>query len=97
MPSLLYHVIHVPAQIPAEFLRLVEESKDLARNVLASRLLVVHDTSRGRKDDVAELTRRQQLDNPLLKLNQADVEARADDASLVQAAVQLDDNLAVKN
>lgn len=73
---------------------LVEEADDLAGNVLSSGLLVVHDTSRGGEDDIAELTGRQQLDDPLLEVGQADVVAGRDDTSLVETAVQLDDNLA---
>ena len=65
---------------------LVEEADDLARDVLAAGLLVVHDTSRGGEDDVAELTGREELDNPLLKLREADVVAGRDDTALVQAA-----------
>lgn len=73
---------------------LVEETDDLAGNVLSSGLLVVHDTSRGGEDDIAELTGRQQLDDPLLEVGQADVVAGRDDTSLVETAVQLDDDLA---
>ena len=75
--------------------RLVEEANDLASNVLPPGLLVVHDTGRGGEDDVAELTRGKELDNPLLEVAELDVVAGRDDTSLVQAAVQLDDNLAV--
>ena len=63
--------------------------------MLPPRLLVVHDTSRGGENDVTELTRRQQLDDPLLHITKLDVVAGRDDASLVDAAVQLDHNLAV--
>jgi hypothetical protein len=62
--------------------------------VLATGLLVVHDTSRGGEDDVAELTRRQELGNPLLELAELDVVAGRDAASLVDASVELDDDLA---
>ena len=62
--------------------------------MLASGLLVVHDTGRGGQDDVAELTGREQLDNPLLELGEADVVAGGDDTGLVEAAVELDDDLA---
>ena len=62
---------------------LVEEADDLARDVLPPRLLVVHDAGRGGQDDVTELTRRQELDNPLLEVAQLDVVAWADDAGLV--------------
>lgn len=62
--------------------------------MLSTGLLVVHDTSRGGEDDVAELTGRQQLDNPLLEVAETDVVAGGDDTSLVEAAVKLDNNLA---
>lgn len=73
---------------------LVEETDDLAGNVLSPGLLVVHDTSGGGKDDVAELTGRKELDNPLLEVTELDVVAGRDDAGLVETAVQLDDDLA---
>lgn len=73
---------------------LVEEADDLASNVLAAGLLVVHDASRGGQDDVAELTGWEELDNPLLEVGELDVVAWVDDAGLVEAAVQLDDDLA---
>jgi hypothetical protein len=73
---------------------LVEEANDLAGNVLASGLLVVHDTGRGGQDDVAELTSRKELDNPLLELRKADVVAGRDDTGLVEAAVELNNDLA---
>jgi len=62
--------------------------------VLAAGLLVVHDASRGGQDDVAELTGWEELDNPLLEVGELDVVAWGDDAGLVEAAVQLDDDLA---
>ena len=80
---------------PHQSRNLVEEAQDLAGNVLPPRLLVVHDTSRGGQDDVAELTRWQQLDDPLLHVAELDVVAGRDDTGLVDAAVELDDNLAV--
>lgn len=62
--------------------------------MLSAGLLVVHDTSGGGQDDVAELTSRQQLDNPLLEVGETDVVAGGDDTSLVETAVQLNDDLA---
>ena len=56
---------------------------------------MVHDTSRGGQDNVTELTGRKELDNPLLHIAELDVVARGDDTSLVEAAVKLDNNLAV--
>jgi len=43
---------------------------------------------------VAELTRRQELRDPLLEVAELDVVAGADAAGLVDAAVELDDDLA---
>jgi hypothetical protein len=63
--------------------------------VLPPGLLVVHDTGRGGEDDVAELTRGQQFDDPLLHVAELDVVAGGDDACLVDAAVELDDDFAV--
>lgn len=74
---------------------LVKESKHLSGNVLPPGLLVVHDTGGGGKNDVAELTRREELDDPLLEITELDVVAGADDTSLVDAAVELDHDLAV--
>ena len=70
------------------------QSDDLAGDVLAAGLLVVHDTSGGGEDDVAELTRRQELGNPLLELTELDVVPGRDAPRLVDAAVKLDDDLA---
>lgn len=77
------------------FVCLVEEANDLASNVLATGLLVVHDTSRGGEDDIAELTGRQKLDNPLLELGETDVVAGRDDTALVQATDSVSDQLSM--
>lgn len=74
--------------------RLVEESNDLAGDVLAAGLLVVHDTSRSGQDNVAKLTGGQQLDDPLLHLGEADVVSGRDDTGLVEATIKLNNNLA---
>jgi hypothetical protein len=62
--------------------------------VLPTSLLVVHDTGRGGQDNVAELTGGKELDNPLLEVTKTDVVAGADDTGLVEAAVELDNDLA---
>ena len=72
-------------QTPLSVCHLVEETDDLSRNVLASCLLVVHDTGRGGENDVSELTGRKELDNPLLQVGEADVVSGGDDTSLVEA------------
>jgi hypothetical protein len=63
--------------------------------VLAASLLVVHDTGGGSQDDETELTGGKELDDPLLDVAELDVVAGGDDTGLVDAAVELDDNLAV--
>jgi len=57
--------------------------------VLPPGLLVVHDSSRGGEDDVAELTRWQQLDDPLLEITELDVVAGGDDTGLVDPVMTL--------
>lgn len=74
--------------------RLVDVGKDLATDVLPTGLLVVHDTSRGGEDDLAERTGREEEGNPVLDGVNGNVEAGRDDTSLVKTAVELDDNLA---
>lgn len=74
---------------------LIEETDDLASHVLSPGLLVVHDTGRGSEDNVAELTRWQELDNPLLEVRELDVVAWRDDTSLVETTSKLDHDLAV--
>jgi hypothetical protein len=56
---------------------------------------MVHNAGRGGENDVAELTRWEQLDNPLLQVTESDVVAGRDDTGLVETTVELDDNLAV--
>jgi hypothetical protein len=79
---------------PFDFENLVEEADDLARDVFAAGLLLIHDTGGGGEDNVAELTSREKLDDPLLELAKADVVAGGDDTALVEAAVELDNDLA---
>ena len=63
--------------------------------MLAAGLLVVHDTGGGGQDDVTELTRGEQLDDPLLHIAELDVVTGGDDTGLVDTAVKLDNDLAV--
>jgi hypothetical protein len=90
-------------------------TEDLASNVLAPGLLVVHNTGGGGlktaqtrqapsfftasrqktyEDDVAERTGGEEQVDPRLDLSELDVEAGRDDSALVDAAVELNDNLA---
>ena len=72
----------------------VEEAEDLASDPLPACLLMVHDARRGRQNNQAKLTRGQQAPDPVLDVVVADVIARRDNAAFVQAAVQLNDDLA---
>jgi hypothetical protein len=73
---------------------LKEEAQNLSTDVLLSRLFVVHDT-RGRcKDDVSELTGGEDVGSPLLQLLELDIIAWADNTALVDASIELNDNLA---
>jgi len=51
---------------------------------------MIHDTSGSGEDEVTELTGGEKSNNPLLKVSQANVETRADDATLVQTEIKLD-------
>lgn len=73
---------------------LVEVAEDLAGNVFSARLLVVHDASRGGEDNVAERTSGKHVGHPALNLVQGDAEARRHNTALVDAAVELHDDLA---
>lgn len=73
---------------------LVEVTENLTTSVLAASFFVVHDTIGGGHDQETELTSGQQVTNPLFDFVELDIEAGRDDTTLVQATVQLDDNLA---
>lgn len=73
---------------------LVKVAEDLASDVLPAGLLVVHNTGRGGEDHIAERTGGKHVRDPALDLREGHAEARRDDTALVDAAVELDDNLA---
>lgn len=62
--------------------------------MLSASLLVVHDTSRGGEHNVAERTSRKHLGHPALDVAERHAEARRDHTALVDAAVEVHDNLA---
>lgn len=80
-------------KLAINYVRLVNETEDLASNVLPAGLLVVHDTSRSGKDDVAELTGRKELVDPGLDVINLDVETGGDDTNLVKTAVKENSDL----
>ena len=50
---------------------------------------MIHDSSRSSQDDIPELTRRQQLNDPLLKVRYSNIVSWRDDACLVDAIAKL--------
>ena len=50
---------------------------------------MIHDSSRSCQDDIPELTRRQQLNDPLLKVRYSNIISWRDDACLVDAIPRL--------
>ena len=72
---------------------LVEEAENLSSGVALTGLLVVHDAEGGGEDDEAELTGGQDVAGPLLELGGGAIEARADGSALVEATVQVHDDL----
>lgn len=50
---------------------------------------MVHDSGRSCQDDIPELTRRQQLNDPLLKVRYSNVVSWGDDACLVDAIAEI--------
>jgi len=74
---------------------LIEKAQDLACDVLPAGLLVIHNAGRCGEHDEAELTGREELDDPFLEVRKLDVVTWADNTGLVDAAVELNNNLAV--
>ncbi|KAL7550383.1 hypothetical protein ACHAWF_013626, partial [Thalassiosira exigua] len=71
----------------------IEEPQNLPSRLLPPRLFVGHDPVRRGQNDLPELTGREEVDDPLLDLVDGHVEPGGDDAALVEASVELDDNL----
>ena len=72
----------------------VEETEDLATDVLLTGLFVVHDADVRGQDDESELTGWQNVVAELLEVLELEVEAGGDNTALVEAAVEVDDDLA---
>lgn len=51
--------------------------------MLSSRLLVIHNARRSRKNDKAKLSGRQKLYDPFFEIGDANIVARGDDTGLV--------------
>jgi hypothetical protein len=61
---------------------------------LPASLFVIHDTAGSGQDDVAERTGRQKQIDPVFNIANGAVESRRHDSSLVDAAIELNDNFA---
>ena len=72
---------------------LIEVTEDLTTSVLTTSFFVVHDTVGGGQDEETELTRGQQVTNPLFHSVELDIETGRNDTTLVQTTVELDNNL----
>eukprot|EP00397_Hematodinium_sp_SG-2012_P071242 GEMP01139687.1.p3 GENE.GEMP01139687.1~~GEMP01139687.1.p3 ORF type:complete len:108 (-),score=18.35 GEMP01139687.1:53-376(-) len=62
--------------------------------MLTTGLLVVHDAVRSSEDNVAELAGRQQIGSQLFHITGLDIKARGDNTALVDATVEVDNDLA---
>lgn len=73
---------------------LIEETQDLSTSLSSTGFLVIHDAVGGGQDDVTETTSWQDVLNPLLNILDTNIESWRDDTALVDAASQLNDDLA---
>jgi hypothetical protein len=82
--------------MPSEYLYddLVKESKDLASSLLSTSLVVVHDAIGGGEHKVTEATSGEHVLHPLLHLVHRAIETGRDNSALVDAADQVNNNLA---
>ena len=74
--------------------RSVEEAEDLSSDMLGTSLVVVHDALVGREDENTELTGRKDSVGEVLELSEGKIEAGGDDTALVEATVEVDNDLA---
>ena len=72
----------------------VEETEDFATDMLGTSLVVVHDALVGREDENTELTGRKDSVGEVLELSEGKIEAGGDDTALVEATVEVDNDLA---
>ena len=72
---------------------LIEESKNLSSSLFTPSLLVCHNTICGGQNNLSELTRGEEVHDPLLNFVNLHVKSGGDDTAFVEAAIELDDNL----
>ena len=71
----------------------VEVSEDFASDLLLTGFLVVHDADVGGQDDESELTGWEDGRGEFLEVLELEVETRRDNSALVEAAVEVNNNL----
>ena len=72
----------------------VEETEDLASDMLGTSLVVVHDTLVGGKDEDTELTGGEHGVGEIFELLEGKIETGWDNTTLVESTVKVDNNLA---
>ena len=72
----------------------VEETEDLAADMLGTSLVVVHDTLVGGKDEDTELSGGKDGVGEILELFEGKIETGGDNTTLVETTVKVDNNLA---
>lgn len=71
---------------------LIEVTKDFTTSVLATSFFVVHDSVGGGQNEETELTRGQQVTNPLFHGVELDIKTGRNDTTLVQTTVKLNND-----
>jgi len=74
--------------------RLIEKAQNLSSGLSSTGLLVIHDSKGRGQHNMTEATRWQNVLNPLLNILDTNIESGRNNTALVDAAVQLNDNLA---
>jgi len=73
---------------------LVEEPQDFSSNMFSSCLLMIHNPSTRRQNNIPNTSSWQKLIDPFLKIRKTDIESGGDDAAFIETTVELNDNLA---
>ena len=73
----------------------VEETEDLTSDMLGTSLVVVHDTLVGGENNDTELTGGKNGVGEILELSEGEIETGGDDTALVEATVEVNNDLAI--
>ena len=71
-----------------------EESQNLASKMLSSSFLVIHDPSRCSQNNIPKLPGWEEVVSPLLNVSNPNIKSGRDDATLVEATSEVNNNLA---